>query len=75
MTTQLVTDALVTAFWRWGKSDALVHHSNRGSQYTSEQFQSLMADHGGALTHSETASLDVGVSQSHGVRNERSISF
>jgi putative transposase len=25
---------------------ALLHHSDRGSQYTSEQFQKLMADHG-----------------------------
>jgi putative transposase len=32
--------------WRRGKSDALLHHSDRGSQYTSEQFQKLMADHG-----------------------------
>jgi transposase InsO family protein len=46
MTAQLVTDALVMAIWRRGKPDALLHHSDRGSQYTSEQFQSLMADHG-----------------------------
>jgi putative transposase len=44
MTAQLVTDALVMAIWRWGKSDALLHHSDR-SQYTSEQFQKPMADH------------------------------
>jgi putative transposase len=43
---QLVTDALVMAIWRRGKPDALLHHSDRGSQYTSEQFQKLMADHG-----------------------------
>jgi transposase InsO family protein len=24
----------------------MLHHSDRGSQYTSEQFQRLMADHG-----------------------------
>jgi Integrase core domain len=35
MTAQLVTDALVTAIWRRGKPDALLHHSDRGSQYTS----------------------------------------
>jgi putative transposase len=29
---------------RRGKPDALLHHSDRGSQYTSEQFQKLMAD-------------------------------
>jgi transposase InsO family protein len=46
MTAQLVTDALIIAIWRRGKPDALLHHSDRGSQYTSEQFQRLMADHG-----------------------------
>jgi len=33
MTAQLVTDALVMAIWRRGKPDALLHHSDRGSQY------------------------------------------
>jgi Integrase core domain len=46
MTARLVTDALVMAIWRRGKPDALLHHSDRGSQYTSEQFQKLTADHG-----------------------------
>jgi putative transposase len=46
MTAQFVTDALVMAIWRRGKPDALLHHSDRGSQYTSEQFQRLMTDHG-----------------------------
>lgn len=46
MTAQLVTDALVMAIWGRGKLDALVHDSDRGSQYSSEQFQRLMADHG-----------------------------
>ena len=46
MTAQMVTDALIMAIWRRGKTDALLHHSDRGSQYTSEQFQRLMADHG-----------------------------
>ena len=46
MTAELVTDALVMAIWRRGKPDALLHHSDRGSQYTSDQFQQLMADHG-----------------------------
>lgn len=32
MTAQLVTDALVMAIWRRGKPDALMHHSDRGSQ-------------------------------------------
>ena len=46
MTAQLVTDALMMAIWRRGKPDALLHHSDQGSQYTSEQFQRLMADNG-----------------------------
>ena len=46
MAAQLVTDALIMAIWRRGKPDSLLHHSDQGSQYTSEQFQRLMADHG-----------------------------
>ena len=46
MTSQFVTDALMMAIWRRGKPQALLHHSDRGSQYTSEQFQRLMADQG-----------------------------
>ena len=44
MTAQLVTDALMMAIWRRGKPNALLHHSDQGSQYTSEQFQRLMTD-------------------------------
>lgn len=36
MTAELVTDALVVATWRRGKRDALIYHSDRGSQYTSD---------------------------------------
>jgi putative transposase len=46
MTAQLVADAMLMAIWRRGPKAALLHHSDRGSQYTSEQFQTLMADHG-----------------------------
>jgi putative transposase len=46
MIAQLVTDTLVMASWRRGKPNALLHHSDRGSQYNSEQFQRLMADNG-----------------------------
>jgi putative transposase len=42
----LVMDALMRAVWRRGKADALLHHSDQGSQYTSEQFQHLLADNG-----------------------------
>jgi len=34
------------AIWRRGKPGAPVHHSDRGRQYTSEQFQRLMDDQG-----------------------------
>ena len=46
MTAQFVADALMMAIWRRGRPEALLHHSDRGSQYMSEQFQRLMADHG-----------------------------
>jgi putative transposase len=44
MTAQLVTDALIMAIWRRGRPKALLHHSDRGSQYTSEAFQRLLAE-------------------------------
>jgi putative transposase len=50
-------DALVMAIWRRGKPDALVHHSDRGSQYTSEQFQRLMADHGVVCSMSRSGNV------------------
>ena len=43
MTAQLVTDAFVMAIWRRGAIEALLHHSDRGTQYTSEAFQRLLA--------------------------------
>ncbi len=46
MTAQLVADALLMAVWRRGKPNELLHHSDQGSQYTSAQFQRLMADSG-----------------------------
>jgi transposase InsO family protein len=43
---QLVADALVMAIWRRGRPRALLHHSDRGSQYTSEHFHCwLLAVH------------------------------
>jgi putative transposase len=44
MSAQLVIDALMMAIWRRGKPMALLHHSDQGSQYTSEDFQRLLAD-------------------------------
>src|SRR5690606_38715611 len=46
MTAQLGIDALVMALWRRGKPEELLHHSDQGSQYTSEDFQRLLADQG-----------------------------
>src|SRR4249920_1231063 len=57
MTAQFVTDALVMAIWRRGKPDALLHHSDRGSQYTSEQFQRLMSDNGVVCSMSRSGNV------------------
>jgi putative transposase len=57
MTAQLVTDALIMAIWRRGKPAAPLHHSDRGSQYTSEQFQRFMADHGVACSMSRSGNV------------------
>jgi putative transposase len=46
MTAKLVVDALLMAIRRRGRPTALLHHSDRGSQYASEQFQRLMAEYG-----------------------------
>jgi putative transposase len=44
------------AIWR-GKPDALLHHSDHGSQYTSEPFQRLMADHGVVCSMSRSGNV------------------
>ena len=46
MTAQLVADALMMAVWRRGKPVELLHHSDQGSQYTSEHFQELLKEQG-----------------------------
>lgn len=40
-----VMDPLMMGVWRRGKADAQLHHSDQGSQYTSEQSQQLLLDH------------------------------
>jgi len=57
MTAGLVTDALIMAIWRRGKPNALLHHSDRGSQYTSEQFQRLLADNGVTCSMSRSGNV------------------
>jgi putative transposase len=46
MSAQLVVDALMMAIWRRGKPVSLLHHSDQGSQYTSEDFQRVLVDQG-----------------------------
>ena len=46
MTSQLVADALMMAVWRRGRPQELLHHSDQGSQYTSEHFQKLLTEQG-----------------------------
>jgi len=57
LTAQFVADALVMAIWRRGRPEALLHHSDRGSQYASDQFQRLMADHGIVCSMSRAANV------------------
>jgi len=52
MTAQLVMDALTMALWRRGKPKELMHHSDQGSQYSSEDFQRLLAHNGIACSMS-----------------------
>ena len=46
MTAQLVTDAMLMAIWRRTPSASLLHHSDQGSQYSSEQFQRVLTELG-----------------------------
>ena len=57
VSTQLVIDALMMAIWRRGKPDGLVHHSDRGSQYTSEQFQRLLGEMGVTCSMSRSGNV------------------
>jgi putative transposase len=57
MTALLVTDALVMAIWRRGRPQTLLHHSDQASQYASEPFQRVMADHGIACSMSRSGNV------------------
>jgi putative transposase len=57
MTAQLVTDALIMAIWRRGKPQQLMHHSDQGSQYTSEQFQRLLNELGVTCSMSRSGNV------------------
>lgn len=57
MTSQLVADALMMAVWRRGQPVALLHHSDQGSQYTSEHFQQLLKEQGIACSMSRAGEV------------------
>ena len=57
MTAQLVADALTMAVWRRGRPDALLHHSDRGSQYSSDHFQDLLRDLGVTCSMSRSGNV------------------
>jgi len=57
MTAELVTAALMMAIRRRGRPRALLHHSDRGSQYTSAAFQRLMDEHGVACSLSRSGNV------------------
>lgn len=46
MKAKMVSDALLMALWRRGKPGSLMHHSDQGSQYTSDNFQQLLKAQG-----------------------------
>jgi len=46
MTRQLVMNALLMAVWRRKPGKGCIHHSDRGSQYCSDDFQALLKRHG-----------------------------
>lgn len=46
MTAQLGMDALQMDVFHRGRPRAVLHHSDQGSQYTSESFQRLLESHG-----------------------------
>jgi len=57
MSAQLVTDALTMAVWRRGAFDTLMHHSDRGSQYSSESFQRLLRSLGVTCSMSRSGNV------------------
>ncbi len=57
MTAELVTDALTMAVWRRGPRAALLHHSDQGSQYSSEPFQRLLRDLGVTCSMSRSGNV------------------
>lgn len=46
MHTELILDALEQAIWHRGKTEGLIHHSDRGSQYLSIRYSERLAEAG-----------------------------
>lgn len=46
MQARMVADALLMALWHRGRPAELIHHSDQGSQYTSDDFQSSLKQEG-----------------------------
>ena len=57
ITRDLVLKALLMALWRRHPEEDLVHHSDRGSQYASSDFQALLDEHGIVCSMSGTGEL------------------
>ena len=46
MQAKMVGDALLIALWRRGKLSSVMHYSDQGSQYTTNDFQQLLKAQG-----------------------------
>jgi|OM-RGC.v1.023690969 putative transposase len=57
MTALMVTDALMMAIWGRGRPKELLHHSDQGSQYTSEAVQRIMEDYGVTCSMSRSGNV------------------
>ena len=58
MAAQGVIDAMLMAIWRRGPKQAFLHYCDRGSQYSSEDFQRLISAHGVSCSRSRHSTLD-----------------
>jgi putative transposase len=57
MTSEFVTEALLMAIWRRGRPKELLHHSDQGSQYSSEPFQRLLTELGVTCSMSRSGNV------------------
>jgi putative transposase len=55
MTADIVTDALTMAWFRRKPAPGLIHHSDRGTQYASQAFQSKLTEYGMTCSMSRKA--------------------